>query len=171
MNTEQQKYIENNIDLIENNDWDRFFLNAPEGIGSYLYYASIDFMLEMKAVPGFCFCGSNIDNLTIPNGVTKIGWFAFQNCSRLKSIAIPDSVTHIDAYAFYGCSSLESITIPEGVTTINKFAFAACTSLQTVNFTGTTEQWRQIPKYKNDFKFKHVPAKKVICSDGVTNLR
>ena len=40
----QKKYIENNIDLIETDDWHKFFQNAPAGVGGCLYSAGIDFL-------------------------------------------------------------------------------------------------------------------------------
>lgn len=47
----------------------------------------------------------------IPDGVTKIGRWAFDGCTSLQSIVIPDSVTTIAHNAFDGCISLQSITI------------------------------------------------------------
>ena len=43
------------------------------------------------------------------NAVTRIGDYAFYNCTGLTSINIPDSVTRIGDYAFYNCNSLDSI--------------------------------------------------------------
>lgn len=54
----------------------------------------------------------DIASIVIPDGVTKIGDYAFLWCSNLISITIPDSVTSIGFSAFSGCSSLTSITIP-----------------------------------------------------------
>ena len=50
-----------------------------------------------------------VTELVIPNGVTSIGYRAFNYFSSLKSISIPDSVTSIGNQAFCGCSSLESV--------------------------------------------------------------
>ena len=47
-----------------------------------------------------------VQDLTIPEGVTSIGSYAFSGCSSLTSIEIPSSVTSIGSYAFSGCSSL-----------------------------------------------------------------
>ena len=52
-------------------------------------------------------------NVTIPEGVTRIGDKAFLGCSRLTSVEIPDSVTAIGEEAFAGCCSLERVTFPE----------------------------------------------------------
>ena len=68
----------------------------------------------------------------IPNSVTSIGDWAFENCSSLTSVTIPNSVTSIDWWAFADCSSLTSITIPDSVTSIGDRAFFNCDSLASV---------------------------------------
>ena len=73
----------------------------------------------------------NIETVTIPEGVTSIGYEAFY-CSSLTSIIIPDSVTSIGSNAFGNCSSLTSITIPDSVTSIGTAAFSFCTSLVSI---------------------------------------
>ena len=47
--------------------------------------------------------GNVIQDLTIPNSVTKIGDRAFYGCSGLTSVTIPNSVTSIGYSAFVGC--------------------------------------------------------------------
>ena len=79
----------------------------------------------------FLGCDS-LTSITIPEGVTSIGYEAFYNCRSLTSIAIPDSVTSIGNGAFLGCDSLTSITIPEGVTGIGSSAFYNCDSLASI---------------------------------------
>jgi len=71
-------------------------------------------------------CATDAVSVTVPDGVTSIVSFAFEDCSRLGSVNLPDSVTSIDGYAFYGCSSLTNITIPDGVTSIGSSAFSRC---------------------------------------------
>ena len=79
-------------------------------------------------VYAFCGCRSLI-SITIPDGVTSIEKGAFQDCSSLTSIAIPDGVTNLGVYAFMACTSLTSITIPESVTDIGYYACSYCSSL------------------------------------------
>ncbi len=76
--------------------------------------------------------GKNITSVTIANGVTTIGDYAFCECSNLTSLIIPDSVNSIGMYAFSGCFQLTSVTIPDSVTTIGEGAFSYCTSLTSV---------------------------------------
>ena len=75
---------------------------------------------------------SSLTSITIPDSVTSIGKYAFRECSSLTSITIPDSVTSIGDSAFHECSSLTSITIPDGVTSIGFSAFYKCSSLTSI---------------------------------------
>lgn len=65
----------------------------------------------MKRVPGGTAYGlSDLTVVTMPNSVTKIGEYAFSECSGLKSINIPNSVTTISDWAFVNCTGLTKIT-------------------------------------------------------------
>ena len=66
---------------------------------------------------------SSLTSVTMGDGVTRIGHYAFFRCDKLTEIVIPDSVTSIGDFAFQGCSSLETIRIPAGVTEIGRLAF------------------------------------------------
>ena len=55
--------------------------------------------------------GEEITELVIPEGVTTIGAYAFNNCDNITSITIPDSVTSIGDYAFAYNGKLTSIII------------------------------------------------------------
>ena len=76
--------------------------------------------------------GSEITKLIIPNTVTKIGNYAFDECSALTSVTIPNSVTEIGGGAFFDCTGLTSVTIPNSVTEIGEMAFEGCTGLISV---------------------------------------
>ena len=69
------------------------------------------------------------NDLIIPDGVTEIGRFAFNNASdsakaSITSVVIPDSITSIGSFSFYGASNLKSVEIPNSVTSIGNYAFA-----------------------------------------------
>lgn len=75
----------------------------------------------------------NANAVVIPDGVTSIGDFAFQNCESLTAVKIADSVTSIGNFAFWGCSALASVYIPDGLTSIGDGAFQACDVLTAID--------------------------------------
>ena len=77
--------------------------------------------------------GEEVIDLVIPEGVTSIGDYAFDNCTSLASVTIPDRVTSIGTCSFRSCESLTSVTIPPSLTTIGSGAFIWCHKLATVN--------------------------------------
>ena len=70
-----------------------------------------------------------IDTVILKEGVTRIGDYAFYNCTELTSVEIPEGVTYIGESAFACCQSLESVTIPGSVTEIGEGAFESCDSM------------------------------------------
>lgn len=79
------------------------------------------------------------EQVTVPDGVTRIGSCAFQgyNCKKIVSVTIPESVTSIGSFAFGGCV-LSEITVPAGVKTISRSAFGRDPSRTTVrSYTGS----------------------------------
>ncbi len=73
--------------------------------------------------------GKPIQELVIPNGIAKIGDYAFTHCSQLTTVSIPDSVVSIGMYAFAYCPKLTHISIPNSVTSIDSAAFYDCPAL------------------------------------------
>lgn len=50
----------------------------------------------------------------------------YLNNELVTDLIIPDGVTKIGSYAFYNCDSLTSVTIPDSVTSIGDKAFSIC---------------------------------------------
>ena len=67
--------------------------------------------------------------VTVPEGVTEIGYRAFSACEPLKEVKIPDSVVEIGHEAFVRCKELEKVTLPAGLESIGEDAFAYCPKL------------------------------------------
>lgn len=109
----------------------------------------------------FCNC-TGLQNITLPDSVTIIGYDAFYGCANLEfneyenakylgsttnpymylveamsanstEFTIHRNTKIIGYDAFAHCTSLQRITIPEGVTTIGVSAFYNCTSLQSID--------------------------------------
>ncbi|MBR3685104.1 MAG: leucine-rich repeat domain-containing protein [Clostridia bacterium] len=126
--------------------------NSVTSIGSYAFYncriTSVNYTGTIEQWCGITFetgysnplysaknlylNGALVTDLVIPNTVTKINNFAFDNCNSLTSIIIPDSVTSIGKSAFYNCSSLTSVVIGNSVTSIGSYAFSGCSSLTSI---------------------------------------
>lgn len=68
----------------------------------------------------------------IPDGVTAIGWYAFENCTEITSVEIPASVTSIENGAFSGCFSLTGVSIPSSIMSIGSYAFSDCGSITSI---------------------------------------
>ena len=59
----------------------------------------------------------------------------------IGEITIPDSVTSISDYAFNDCTSLTSVTIPDSVTSIDDWTFSSCTSLTSIEVSGNNKNY------------------------------
>ena len=78
--------------------------------------------------------GELAETVTIPDGVTSIGSYAFYGCTGLTSVTIPDSVTSIGGSAFKDCTSLTSIELPYSVNTVYDSAFKGCSAMESIYF-------------------------------------
>lgn len=67
--------------------------------------------------------------ITIPDYVTHIGSYAFDNDKNLTEIKLPNSVTSIGECAFRGCSGLTDIKLPNNLSRIENSTFGLCSSL------------------------------------------
>lgn len=54
----------------------------------------------VREIADNAFSSKEIKNIIVTNGIKKIGWFSFQNCSALVSITLPNSVENIGYSAF-----------------------------------------------------------------------
>ena len=72
---------------------------------------------------------TNVEEITIEEGLRVIGGYTFQNCTSLRKIKLPSSIFSVGYCAFGGCKSLEEIFIPKTVDDIESYAFADCPNL------------------------------------------
>lgn len=78
-----------------------------------------------------------LTDFTVPDGIRRINYEAFADCTQLRSIRFPKSLLEIEGRAFAGCTSLTSITLPYSVYKIDACAFLGCTSLKSVDISST----------------------------------
>ena len=74
-----------------------------------------------------------ITSITIEDGITKIGNYAFKDCTLVSDLTLPDGIKEIGYGAFDNCSSLESVSLPASVEKINDAPFYGCTKLSTIS--------------------------------------
>lgn len=76
--------------------------------------------------------GRKETEITVPDGVTDIGYVAFGYSDTLETITLPDSVVNIGSWAFAECSKLNHVIVPDKVKTITDFLFYRCKALDDV---------------------------------------
>ena len=75
------------------------------------------------------FAGSSMAEITLPNGLQKIGDAAFQDCLRLEKVRLPRSCAELGKGVFQGCTALKEVRILNQMKVIREAAFADCSSL------------------------------------------
>lgn len=138
-----------------------------DSIGAYAFYSanieSITIPEKVRTIPQYSFaCCDRLKRVELPDGLLKIGAYAFYDsgaldsinlpatleiigdrafygCSSLKELILPDGLLEIGAYAFSYCSKVKTVTLPDGIIQLPEGLFSGCSSLQTVNLSkGTT---------------------------------
>lgn len=135
-------------------------VTAIGGIGPWLIFIS-------PVIP------SDVQEVILPNGITRIGDNAFNNCINLKEINIPESIESIGQFAFnqciqcsidtnfpntlqiiginafHGCKKLGKVIIPDCALEIGGGAFANCGSLS-ISLPNDVDLLTGNPFYEND---------------------
>ena len=127
---------------------------------------SYEFADGITQIGDFAFARSGLTQVTIPEGVTTIGYGAFYHCDQLVQVDIPDTVTQIAPYAFSETPWLNSwknetgedflivgdgillayrgsdskISIPDGVKKIAAGCFAEHTGIVAVSIPESVEE-------------------------------
>ena len=85
---------------------------------------------------------NQIVTLTIENGITSIGKYAFAEFTALKVANLPSTLKNIGTCAFVCCYDLSILEIPTSVEQIENGAFAACDNLiQEENGMSYVDNW------------------------------
>lgn len=64
--------------------------------------------------------------ISLPEGLTSVGSLAFYECKKLTAVVIPNSVSRIGDYAFANCTGIELLNLGSGVENIGECAFSDC---------------------------------------------
>ena len=153
---ELQKFIETNIELIENARFDELY-NMNVDVSKFtevLLKAGINPLEKLNYIPAGYLCQSDINSFTVPAHITEIHSGAFWKCENLNKVILPEGLVSIEDSAFCEChnlwqinfpstlefikedafaeTNLHHIVVPDLVGVIPKHCFEACKQLQTV---------------------------------------
>ena len=67
-----------------------------------------------NVLPPYLFYSSKLENLVLPNSITKLDYGCLSNCKKLTSITIPASVTVLYSSCFSGSSAMSAIYVENG---------------------------------------------------------
>lgn len=76
-------------------------------------YKKIQLPAGILAIESGALAGSMIEEITIPEGVTSIGDYAFYGCHNLKRVNLPTTLLSLGRGAFADCPALVSINIAD----------------------------------------------------------
>ena len=107
--------------------------------GNPIYYSLDGVLFNNEGVllkyPPAKYC----DYYKVPEGVTSICDYSFEDCIQLQSISLPNGIEHIGNVVFCGCSKLSTFTIPESVVSVGFSAFEGCQRLNTLHLPSNLE--------------------------------
>jgi hypothetical protein len=114
-------------------------------IGEYAFYNSQLNNIKMgsgvtKVYANAFAASAKLTNIELSPKLSQLYDRAFANCANLASVELPQSLTSIGAGCFAGCESLTTISVPPSVNVIKENAFENCARLATVDIQGTGVQ-------------------------------
>ena len=101
---------------------------------------TLDFEEGIQYIGTSVFAATKIKTVVLPKSVKKIEMDAFTSCTNLESITLNEGLIEINSSAFNNLPKLTEIIIPASVTQINELAFDGCTNLQVVKFEGNAPE-------------------------------
>ncbi len=106
----------------------------------------------------------NFGIYTVPNTVTSIEPYAFNNCYGLSEVILPTGLTDIDQNAFSQCRYMKRVYLPFGLTEIRREAFAYCSRLEYVSIPSSVTSIAPDAFYKDSYDEDAVPLT-IACAE------
>lgn len=175
-----KEFIEENIDLLDTNDWDQFFKEAEAtclstddlGFTSllkiYLEQAGLDPLHYLDYIPyGYYWSDITLVEYEIADKIITIQGGAFYQCINLRKVTLPNTLLDIQDNAFNSCEKLKYIELPNSLEYIHSDAFAN-SGLKKCTYLGTIEQFMGIEL--GDTIFENTDLAYIQCSDGIIEI-
>ncbi len=105
-------------------DTGELVISGSGAMKDYAYYGE-----EMSP---FLVCRGFITSVTIQEGITSVGAYAFYGLDQLEDIRLAGSITEIGNCALAGCIKLENLKLPEGVSSIGSEILDGCSGLKSI---------------------------------------
>ena len=135
-----------------------------KGTGEGLDYRSVNDYTSYTRTPWYQSRDNEIQ-VTLEEGITKIGAYTFNNCTGLKFVELPVSIAEIGIYAFNNCTGmLGEINIGQNVTTIGAYAFNGCTGIR-----GNLVIPEEVTTIAN-YTFANTSIETIVIPENVTKL-
>ncbi len=93
-------------------------------------------MFKADHLPAYILFNAPYRSVILPSDITTIEAGAMAG-SQIEEITIPEGVTSIGEYAFYGCHNLKRVFLPQSLLTLGRGAFADCPALIDINIADT----------------------------------
>ena len=92
-----------------------------------------NFPEELEYIKGLAFEGSDLKKAILPSTLKDLSEFTFSMCPKLQEIKIPEGVTKIPLGFASWCHLLEEVNIPKSVTVIEVDAFGSDVKLKPID--------------------------------------
>lgn len=149
LSDELKQIVEQNIKLIEEYRFNELYRHCPYNevrneLTMMLHSIDIDpLKFFEKEIPKYvCLRNNTITEVRIPEGIVKIDYGAFLECSKLEKVYLPSSIADLTIGTFEKSSRLKE-----------------------VYYNGTSENWQNVKWSLNPFKDTQVTH--IICTDKV----
>lgn len=136
-------------------------------------YTSVDGILFSKDRKTFMLypCARKEICYSIPDGVTAIQSFAFENCRNLESVIIPASVNWIEKHIFSFCPNLKHLTLPDSNMVINDYAFTNDNEFSDITIAGKKTSIKVTAKFMTPYTFLIDAMRFVRCVTAPPHLK
>ena len=118
------------------------FIEVSEKNKNYSSYDGVLYSKDMQIL--ICCPASHSRELKIHDGTKTICTGAFFGCKNLEDVIVPESVTKIEQSAFFNCNNLRSVTLPSSIQLTEdnlSNIFYECERLSTIYYDGETYKW------------------------------
>lgn len=111
---------------------------------------------------------TKLKTIEIPEGVTYIPSYAFQNAVNITKVIFPSTLKEMGFAVFEGCTGLTVVELPDCVEDIGCYAFAGCTNLTSFHF---PINWKSTHGSGSPYHGKYYLDKAGHTFDGCINLK